>query len=200
MAVPILSATPEVDGANPRPAIDEPSTLGAMEYLEWQNAAIALLRVSLGLMMAAHGYAKFFKGGRLAGTAGWFDSMGMRPGRLHATLAASTEVGAGILLALGLLHSLAAAAFVGLMAVAGWTVHRDKGFFIINEGWEYVFIIAVGAVSLAMLGPGAWSIDRLLGIDDSLDGWTGLALSLGGGLAAGAGLLGVFYRPPAPAD
>lgn len=171
-----------------------------MEYLDWQNAAIALFRVSLGLMMAAHGYAKFFKGGRLAGTAGWFNSIGMRPGRLHAALAASTEVGAGVLLAIGLAHSAAAAAFVGLMAVAGWTVHRHKGFFIISEGWEYVFIIAAGAVMLAMLGPGAWSLDHLMGIDDELDGWTGLAISLGGGLAAAVGLLAVFYRPPAASD
>ncbi len=168
-----------------------------MNYLDWQNLAIAFLRVNLGLMMAAHGYGKFFKGGRITGTAGWFDSMGMKPGRFHAVLAASTEVGAGLMVALGLFHSLAAAAFVGLMAVAGWTVHRSHGFFIINEGWEYVYMIAVAAVALAVLGPGAWSLDRLLGIDDVFDGWVGLAIALGGGLVGAGVLLAVFYRPPA---
>ena len=52
------------------------------------NLALLIIRVALGATMAAHGYAKFFKGGRINGTAGWFDSMGMRPGRVHARLAA----------------------------------------------------------------------------------------------------------------
>ena len=55
----------------------------------------------------------------------------MKPGKVHALLAASTEVGAGLLLAAGLLTPLAAGAIVALMIVAGWTVHRDKGFFIV---------------------------------------------------------------------
>ena len=45
------------------------------------NLALLIIRVALGLTMAAHGYNKFFKGGKIAGTAAWFDSMGMRPGR-----------------------------------------------------------------------------------------------------------------------
>ena len=52
------------------------------------DTAILLLRVVLGLTMAAHGYNKFFGGGRIPGTAGWFDSIGMKPGMLHARIAA----------------------------------------------------------------------------------------------------------------
>ena len=54
-----------------------------------------------GLVFAFHGYAKFFRGGRLAGTAGWFDSMGMRPGHLHARLAAAGELATGTCIASG---------------------------------------------------------------------------------------------------
>ena len=72
------------------------------------SLGLLVLRVGVGLTLAAHGYAKYFKGGRIAGTAGWFDSMGMRPGRFHAILAASTEIGAGLLFAAGLVTPLAA--------------------------------------------------------------------------------------------
>ncbi|MGI9624074.1 MAG: DoxX family protein [Acidimicrobiales bacterium] len=162
------------------------------------NLALLIMRVSLGLTLAAHGYNKFFKGGRIAGTASWFDSIGMRPGRVHAVLAAAGEIAAGVFLAVGLLTSFAALGFVGLMTVAYWTVHRDKGFMILGEGWEYVFILGVSAVVVAMLGPLEWSIDNSLGWDDEFDGYTGLAISAGGGVVAGAALLVAFFRPLSP--
>ena len=164
------------------------------------NLALLLIRVALGVTMASHGYAKFFKGERIAGTAGWFDSLGMRPGHVHANLAATGEIAAGLCLAVGFLTSFASLGFVGLMTVAYWLVHRDNGFMILAEGWEYVFILAVAAVSVAMLGPLEWSIDHAIGWDDELDGYTGLIISAGGGVAAAGALLGAFYRPPAKAE
>jgi putative oxidoreductase len=118
------------------------------------DAGVLLIRVVGGLTMAAHGYQKFFSGGRIAGTARWFDSMGMRPGIWHALAAASTEVGAGILLALGLLTPFAGAAFVALMLVAAYTVHRANGFFSVNSGWEYNLILAVLGAGPVGSGPG----------------------------------------------
>ncbi len=168
-----------------------------MDYNDAQNLALLLLRVSLGLMLAAHGYGKVFRGGRLKGTAAWFDSIGMKPGRLHAPLAAGSEIGSGLLMGVGLLHSFAAMAMIGVMTVAGWTVHRNNGFFILDEGWEYVFIIAVAAAALAVLGPGEWSIDHAVGLADDLDGWTGLILALAGVVLA-AVQLAVFFRPLPP--
>jgi putative oxidoreductase len=161
------------------------------------DAALLILRVSLGLTMAAHGYGKFFTGGRIAGTAGWFESIGMRPGKVQALLAASTEVGSGLLMVLGLLTPLAGAAFVSLMFVAAWTVHRNNGFFIVKSGWEYNFILAIAGIAVAMLGPGEWSVDHAIGLSTDFYGWTGLAVSAGGGFLAGAGLLALCYRPPA---
>ena len=66
----------------------------------------------------------------------------MKPGRIHAILASTTEVGAGVMFAAGLLTPFAAAGFIGLMTVAIVTVHRKNGFFVIKEGWEYTGSIA----------------------------------------------------------
>lgn len=164
------------------------------------DVALLILRLVLGLTMAAHGYNKFFGGGGIAGTAAWFDSIGMKPGKLHARLAATTEMAAGIGLALGLLTPFCAAAFVALMFVAAWTVHRANGFFIVKEGWEYNLVLAAAAVSVAGLGAGRYSLDHALfaGSDayHFLYGWRGLAVALGLGLAGGIGQLVIFFRPP----
>lgn len=165
------------------------------------DAALFALRVVLGLTMAAHGYNKFFGGGRIPGTAGWFESIGMRPGRFHARLAATTEMAAGIGLAAGFLTPVPAAGFVALMTVAGWTVHRHNGFFIIKEGWEYNLVLAVAAIAVAGTGAGRLSLDYALFYQtpmwDYVQGWAGLAIALILGLAGGIGQLVIFYRPPA---
>jgi putative oxidoreductase len=162
------------------------------------DLVLLLVRLTVGIGLAAHGYAKFFSGGKIAGTARWFDSIGMRPGKVHALIAASSEIIVGLLIAAGLLTSFAAMGYVALMAVAHWTVHRANGFFIIKEGWEYVFVLAMVAVTIATIGPGEWSLDNAIGIDDDLDGWTGLVLSAAG-LAVAALFLLTFFRPPKPA-
>jgi putative oxidoreductase len=171
-------------------------------YESAADFGLLLLRVVLGLTMAAHGYNKFFGKGGLAGTAGWFDSMGMKPGMFHARIAATTEMSAGIGLAIGLLTPIPAAGFVALMFVAAWTVHRKNGFFIVKEGWEYNLILAVAAVSVATVGAGRFSLDYVLfhnsDLWEFLRGWNGLAISVLLGLAGGIGQLVIFYRPPAP--
>ena len=163
------------------------------------DVALMILRAGLGMMIFVHGYNKAFRGGRLAGTGRWFQSMGMRPGKVHATLAASAEMGVGVLLVLGLLTQVAAAGLIGLMVVAFWTVHRDKGFMITGEGWEYVALIAAMSLVAAILGPGRISLDDELEIAHRLDGWTGLWIALLLGVGAGAAQLLLFYRPPKPA-
>jgi putative oxidoreductase len=114
-------------------------------------------------MIAAHGYAKFFRGGKLAGTAGWFESIGMKPGKLNALMAASTEVGVGVLLTLGLLTHLAAAGLVALMVVAIVTVHRKNGFFVYNpgQGIEYCLMLLVMAFVPGVFGGGTYSLDHV---------------------------------------
>ena len=166
-----------------------------MEVSSATNLALLVLRAATGLTLAAHGWNKFFSGGRLPGTGRWFDSIGMRPGRLNAWLAAGTEVGAGVLLAAGLVTPVAAGGVIGVMVVAGWTVHRSNGFFILKEGWEYVFVLAVAALVVATLGPGEWSLDEALGITDDLAGWSGLWLALILGVGGAILQLAAFWRP-----
>ena len=169
-----------------------------VDSLRVYDTALLILRAALGMMIFVHGYNKAFRGGRLAGTGRWFQSMGMRPGKVHATLAASAEMGAGVLLVQGLITQVAAAGLIGLMVVAFWTVHRDKGFMITGEGWEYVALIAAMSLVCAILGPGAISVDAELEIAHRLDGMTGLGVALLLGLGAGTAQLLLFYRPPKP--
>jgi putative oxidoreductase len=161
------------------------------------DVGLLVLRLALGVTLAAHGYNKFFGGGRIPGTARWFESIGMKPGKFHATVAATTEMSAGLGLAAGLLTPIPAAGFVSLMLVAAWTVHRHNGFFIVKEGWEYNLVLAVSAIAVATVGAGRLSLDWLIFGHNWLDGWTGLALSAGLGLAGAIGQLAIFYRPPA---
>ncbi|MGV0079262.1 DoxX family protein [Mycobacterium colombiense] len=165
-------------------------------YDTFHDVGVLILRLVLGVTLAAHGYNKFFGGGRIPGTARWFESIGMKPGKFHATVAATTEMAAGLGLAAGFLTPIPAAGFVSLMLVAAWTVHRANGFFIVKEGWEYNLVLAVSAVGVATLGAGKYSLDYLVFGKNWFDGWQGLVISAGLGLAGAIGQLLIFYRPP----
>ncbi|MEB3068681.1 DoxX family protein [[Mycobacterium] vasticus] len=164
------------------------------------DVALLILRLVLGLTMAAHGLNKFFGGGRIPGTARWFESIGMKYGKFQAVTAATAETAAGLGLAIGLFTPIAAAGFVALMAVAVWTVHRANGFFVLGNGWEYNLVLATGAVAVAMIGPGYLSADHQIFCHCWQNGWNGLAIALGLGLAGAVGQLALFYRAPAKAD
>src|SRR5438309_3974068 len=146
--------------------------------------------------MLAHGINHIFGGGKIAGTGRWFESLGMKPGRLHAWLASLTEVAAGALLVLGLLMPFAGAGIIGVMLVAWITNHRGNGFFIFRpgEGWEYVMTLTSVGLVLATLGGGDWGLDHALDLDSHLVGTNGFLIgALAGGLGA-ALLLAVFWR------
>ena len=157
------------------------------------NLGLLILRLVLGVTLALHGVAKY-RGG-IHGVGRWFESEGLRPGILHAHLAASSEVVFGCAIAAGLMTPLACTGYMGVMIVAGWVGHRKNGFFIIKDGWEYVFVLAAGAASLVLLGPGSWSLDSALGLAWSGSGW--FLLTVLGGVGSAIALLASFYRPKA---
>ncbi|MGW0808978.1 DoxX family protein [Nonomuraea sp. NPDC002799] len=161
------------------------------------DLASLILRLAIGMTVLAHGWNHAFGGGRISGTAEWFESIGLRPGRLHALMATGTELGAGVLLVLGVLTPLAAAGVVGTMVVAMVTNHVRNGFFIFRpgEGYEYVLMIVMAACALGALGAGSISVDGALGCAGTLDGWMGLVLTAGLGGVGGAVLLAAFWRP-----
>ena len=150
--------------------------------------------------MIAHGYSHIYRGGKIKGTAGWFESLGMKPGKLHAWLASLTELGAGALLVLGLLTPLAAGALLGIVLVAFITNHLHAGFFVFarpTEGWEYLMNLAAGYLAIGTIGPGEWSLDNA--VDYAPSNWWNLIITLVIGVGGAASLLVVFWRRPQPA-
>jgi len=161
------------------------------------DIGLLILRLALGLTMAAHGGQKlfgWFGGYGLAGTGGFMESLGFRPGRLHAALAGGAEFAGGLLVALGLLTPVGTALVLAVMVVAIGTVHLPKGFFVSDGGFEYNLVIMAAVAALAFTGAGAYSLDAVEGLDLSgglPGGIAGVAgLVLGGGALAG--------RRPAP--
>ena len=161
------------------------------------DLALVVFRCAIGAVMFAHGWNHVFRGGKIQGTAGWFASLGMRPGILHAWLASLAELAAGASLVLGLLTPLGAAAVVGTMTVALVTNHRGNGFFIFRpgEGWEYVMTLIAAGVALGAVGPGRWSLDEALDLFQPVPGGDGLLIVLVAGFGGAALLLSVFWRP-----
>jgi len=151
------------------------------------DLGLLILRVVVGLTLAAHGGQKlfgWFGGHGLAGTGAFLEQLGFRPGKVQAFLSGMAETGGGLLLAAGLFTPLAAAAVVAVMFVAIVSVGLPKGFFVQNGGFEYPMVLAAAAVALAFVGPGELSIDRALGIAGQGMAW-GFA-ALGAGLLMGA--------------
>jgi putative oxidoreductase len=172
-----------------------------MDNIDGINAGVFVLRVAVGIVMIAHGYNHIFRGGKIEGTAGWFESLGMKPGILHAWLASLTELGAGAMLILGFLTPLAAAGVVGVMAVALITNHLKNGFFIFRpgEGYEYVLTLLLTGIAIGGIGGWEWSIDN--SIDSTwLYGWKGLLVALIAGGGGALALLAVYWRPEAKPD
>jgi putative oxidoreductase len=149
---------------------------------------ILFLRVAVGLTLAAHGAQKvfgWFGGGGPRGTATSFGSMGFSPPLAMALIAGLSEL-AGVVFALGLLTPFAALAITSVMVVAVGSVHWKNGFFVGKGGFEYNLTLWTVAIAVAAIGPGRFSLDRALGIDDNLSGvWWGvgvLVASIAGGL------------------
>ena len=167
--------------------------------LDALNLGLLLLRLVVGFVILAHGWnhLKAVRAG--PGIANWFESLGVRPGRIHAWMVTSTELAGGAALMAGLFSAFAAGGTCALMVVAFMTNHRRHGFFIFRpgEGYEYVMTLGVVAIAMGALGAGDWSLDHAFGI--VVDGWNGLAASAGLGLGGGAAFLAAFWRPPAPA-
>jgi putative oxidoreductase len=152
------------------------------------NIALLVLRLVVGLTFVAHAAPKLFMvfGGRgIQGTADAFDQIGLRPSRVNAWLAALAELGGGLLIALGLLTPIAAAALIAVMTAATLTVHLRNGFFATNNGYEYNLVLAAAAFALAGIGPGEWSLDNALGIHMAGAWWA--VGALGGGVLGGLG-------------
>lgn len=129
------------------------------------NFSTTVLRIGIGITLMPHGAQKLFGlfgGYGLEGTGKFMDSLGLHPGLLMATLAGSAEFFGGLALVLGLLTRPAAAVTAFTMIVAIFSVHFKNGFFLMNNGYEYGFVLLVACVSLLVSGGGKFSIDAVL--------------------------------------
>lgn len=160
------------------------------------NVGMLILRLVVGLTMAAHGAQKlfgWFGGPGFAGTASFLEQMGFRPGELHAALVGGSELAGGLLLSLGLLTPLGTAAVTGSMVAAIATVHWEKGFFLANNGFEYNLVLIASALAIGFVGPGRFSLDRLFGWSLSGGRW-GLAAAVVAVVTA-VGVVAVRQKP-----
>lgn len=116
-----------------------------------------LLRLTLGGLFLAHAGLKFFVF-TPAGTAGFFQSVGLPGWLAYVTIA--WEVLGGLALILGVWPRLVALAMVPPLLGAIATVHLKAGFFFDspNGGWEYPAFWIVGLISLALIGDGALAL------------------------------------------
>src|SRR3954447_23819149 len=162
------------------------------------DTGLLVVRLVFGTLMAAHGAQKlfgWFGGYGLAGTSGFFEMLGFRPGRFFAATAATAEVVSGVLIAVGLLGPIGPALMASVMVVAAISVHWQHGVFAQNNGIEVPLLYGTAAAGLALGGYGAYSIDALLGLTSL---WTE-SFSLGIfvlGIIGGAANLAL--RRPAP--
>ena len=136
------------------------------------GTGLLLARLILGVLLVGHGTQKlfgWFGGYGIAGTAGFFEQLGFRPGRFFVITAALSEVGSGILIALGLLGPVGPALLLSVMIVAAISVHWKNGVFATANGIEVPLLYATGVISLAFTGYGPFALDAALGIDQT---WT----------------------------
>lgn len=153
------------------------------------------LRGTIGSLFVGHGTQKlfgWFGGHGPEGTGGFFESLGLRPGKRHAVAAGAAEAGGGALLILGAATPVAVAALTGTMATAIRKVHGPKGPWVTDGGWEYNAVLIAAIAVLAESGPGSPSVHP---------NWHGKGWALAA-VAAGvaASFLNDQLSAPAPED
>ena len=143
---------------------------------------IAILRAVVGGLFIGHGLQKlkgWFGGYGIEGTGGWMESVGLYPGKHHATAGGLAETAGGAMLVAGLGTPAATAALTSSMTVATLKVHGPNGVWGQNNGYELPLVMTVALFAVTASGPGSFALDRR-------DWGTGWAIaSLAGGIAGG---------------
>jgi putative oxidoreductase len=132
-----------------------------------KDIGLLILRASYGGLMAGHGAQKlfgWFGGHGIKGTSSWLESMGLKPGKPWAVLAGASELGGGVLTALGALNPLGTLGTVGAMSMATAKVHWGKPIWVTAGGAELPVLNIAAALALGLIGPGKFSVDRAIGL------------------------------------
>jgi putative oxidoreductase len=156
------------------------------------------LRFVIGPLFVGHGTQKlfgWFGGHGLEGTGAFFEQLGLKPGKRHATAAGASETIGGALLTLGALTPVAAGLVTGTMITAIRKVHLAKGPWATNGGYEYNLTLIAAMLTLTEVGPGRPSVDDAVFPRLKGNGW---ALAQFAASAAGAALLTSERMDPGP--
>ncbi len=153
------------------------------------DLGLLILRIVLGLYLMGHGSQKlfgWFEGPGLTKFAGGMRAMRLRPPAFWAIMAGISELGGGALTVLGLLSPLGPLGIIAAMLMANIIAHRGKGLWNTKGGRELPIIDLAAALALAFIGPGAYSVDYVIGIllPEPITFLGGLVLVILGVLAA----------------
>ena len=163
---------------------------------------LLILRLGVGLTVAAHGSQKlfgWFGGGGIQKTSAAMARQRFTPAWLWTWVAAIGEFGGGLLLALGLFSPFGGFGVLGAMLVAIVASHLHKGFWNRNGGVEFPLMIALPALALTLIGPGAISLDNIFKIAlPEPTSW--IVLAAGTLLTVGAALQSRTLAAPAASD
>ena len=152
------------------------------------SLGLLVLRVVVGLLMAAHGSQKlfgWFGGHGIAGTGMYFESIGFRPGPLFARVAATTGSREWAARRVRPPRPGGSGADAMVMIVAAVSVHWKNGLFAMSNGIEVALFYGTVAVGLALIRFGRYSLDALLGLQSLYTpvlAFVALAIGLLGGI------------------
>jgi putative oxidoreductase len=130
-------------------------------YATWGEIAYALLRVVIGYILFMHGWQKFKTG--MTGVVGFMNKSGLVPGELFAGAAMFLETVGALCIIVGLFTRFFAAAIAIELGIAFLAVHMSKGFAANQGGFEYVLLLGIVMLAIAIRGGGPYSIDRVIG-------------------------------------
>lgn len=129
------------------------------------DVGLFIIRVVIGILMIGHGAQKLFGmfgGYGVKGTAGWMESLGLKPGVIMAVGAGITELVGGVLFTIGLWTWVGAILLIIPMIMAIAKVHGANGVWATQNGYEYNVVLIAVALGVALIGAGEISIDALL--------------------------------------
>jgi len=165
------------------------------------DLGLFILRVVVGAIVMAHGLLKLGwvgKGGSIAGVAGWFGSIGLRPSLFWALVATLAESVGGLLTVVGLGGPIGPGIVAADLVVVTIVAHWQQGFWAGGGkvGIEFPVALAAGALAVALAGGGSWSLDAALGLsypDWLLPAWLAIT-AVGAALALAS--RATFAPPP----
>jgi putative oxidoreductase len=127
---------------------------------KYADLAPFLIRVVVGLIFLLHGYQKLENG--VGAVGGFLGGLGFPVPEAFAIILIFAEIVGGLMLIAGAFTYLAAKVLAFVALVAFLTVHVSHGFFVASGGYEFIILILVSTIAIAILGPGRWSVDKAM--------------------------------------